>query len=187
MKTIHAAIAALALNTAILAQPETESEPPSKRSPDSGIELPLPEMPPTGTQKGPYQGKAKWTMYYVADVKAPAKKGDGSGTTVELLDGSKVKYWWSASDMKKMEMEATASVVTEDGEVMTITRMGRGRWQAIPAEHFAKGNRENMLYPWVHLAADQSIYRYGTRVYCELAAGKVTPDGRIHDGYYHQS
>jgi 3D (Asp-Asp-Asp) domain-containing protein len=159
-----------------------ESEVP--RSEVSGIELPLPEVPVSKPAKGRYTGKSKWTMYYIADVKAPAKTGSGKGETVELLDGSKVKYWWGKSDSSKIRMEATASIVEENGEQQTITRVGPGQWQAIPAEHFAKGNRQNMLFPWVHLAADQSIYRFGSRVYCKLADGQVTPDGKVHDGFF---
>jgi 3D (Asp-Asp-Asp) domain-containing protein len=154
------------------------------RSPDSGIELPLPEVPVSETVNSPYKGKAKWTMYYVVDVKAPAKTGAGTGKTVELLDGSKVKYFWSKSEISKMRMEATALIVDIDGSQQPITRVGPGRWQAIPADHYSKGNRGNMLYPWVHVAADQSIYRYGSRVYCKAADGKVTADGKIHDGYF---
>jgi hypothetical protein len=129
------------------------------RSLDSGIELPLPEPPVAETVKSPFKGKAKWTMYYVVDVKAPAKTGSGTGKTVELLDGSKVNYFWSKSEISKMRMEATALIVDIDGSQQPITRVGPGRWQAIPADHYSKGNRGNMLYPWVHVAADQSIYR----------------------------
>ena len=172
------------LTAVILAGTLSSLRAESVRAPDSGIELPLPEVPAPENAKSPYKGKAKWTMYYMVDVKAPAKTGPGTAKTVELLDGSKVKYYWSRSDLTKMRMEATAMVVDLDGKEQAITRVGPGRWEAIPAGHFSKGNRDNMLFPWVHVAADQSIYRYGSRVYCKEADGKLTPDGKVHDGFF---
>jgi len=56
-------------------------------------------------------------------------------------------------------------------------------WQKSKHE-YGIGNRNNALEPFVSIAADQTIYPFGTRIYIPSAKGVKLPDGSLHDGWF---
>ena len=42
----------------------------------------------------------------------------------------------------------------------------------------------NPIEPFHHVAADQSIWPFGSMIYCEEMDGRKTLEGTVHDGYF---
>jgi hypothetical protein len=149
------------------------------RDPDTGVAEYLLDRRP-----GIDDGMAVLTAYYIADVK---KKGEehGEGVAVKLtyLDGRTVTRYFPEDVVRVGDMEAVATRVDEQGVRRVAVRVGPNEWKEIPPEQFALGNKNNPLWPWVHVAADQKLYPYGSRVFMPDAVGHEMVDGTIHDGY----
>lgn len=49
---------------------------------------------------------------------------------------------------------------------------------------YGKGNKSNPLEPFVSVAADQKIYKFGTMIYVPSAKGLKLPNGTTHNGMF---
>jgi len=161
---------------------------PIDSTPSSSPSVPVAEKPATRDpstlpKKGSrYGGTGLWSMYYVADV-AFDDKNQNVKHTARLATGEKVTFYLSQEQSKSALMEASIRHTDRSGKVRVGTLV-HGVWQELPEGAYGLGNRKNPLVPWVHVAADQSLYPFGSRVYLPEADGKTTPDGKVVDGHF---
>lgn len=127
------------------------------------------------------KGKARFTLYYVEEVKFVAKGGRTG--KVQSVDGKWYKYRVSHVDHREAHMEGTAFVKQADGTRIVANMVRIGVWKDLPPGWHGRGNRRNPLYPYRSAAADQKIYPYGTRIYLPESDGWRTPEGYTIDGY----
>lgn len=131
------------------------------------------------------KGTGHWTLYHIAELPKEEPKGAYQAGQVTLLGGKKVPYRVSSSENRKIEMEGTVMAYEpESGKVTVFARLKKGLWKELGPTYFGWGNRTNPKYPFRIVAADQSVHRFGSRVYRPDLVGYVTPDGMVHDGYF---
>ncbi len=123
------------------------------------------------------------TAYYIKNIKL---KADGKGSKIALtnLDGKRVEYWLDHGEYKQAEMEGVAQAKKLDGTYKTIYRQRQGNWLQLPKGSMGMGNRMNPLVPFHHVAADQSMWPFGSMIYCEEMKGRKTVDGTVLDGFF---
>ncbi len=131
---------------------------------------------------GKWSGTGKWTMYYIHEIET-VEKERGVPHTVELLTGERVTVNMTPASSRTAKVEAAAAMTDKNGNRRVGALIGNV-WQELPEGAFGIGNRKNPLVPWVHVAADQGIYPFGSRVYVPAAVGYTTPEGRVLDGYF---
>lgn len=129
------------------------------------------------------EGKAYLTGYYIAEVTTDAEPGEGVAVHITYLDGGTAVRHFPEEVVRVAEMEAVATRTDEHGVRRVAVRLGPNKWKEIPSDQFGIGSKNNPLAPWVHVAADQELYPYGSRIFMPDAVGHETVDGRIHDGY----
>jgi 3D (Asp-Asp-Asp) domain-containing protein len=136
-----------------------------------------------GVEAAEIKGEGSFTCYYMASVK---RAGSGSGVTGKATDrdGSRVSYAVTGGTHRVMEMQATVSVRQEDGSRKVYSRLKRGEWVELPADHYGLGNRDNPLVPFRIIAADQSIHPFGSRVFVPEIKGVELEKGKPHDGVF---
>lgn len=148
-------------------------------------ETPVPEKEPDLSKKISIWG----THYYSHVAKVVA-----SGHPLYDKAGNAISPKISQADYCACGIEGTCSI---DGQVYDYAGVGtqrvpfscpkysghkiywtRGKFQ------YGKGNKSNGLEPFVSVAADQSIYKFGTIIYVPSAKGLALPNGKVHDGYF---
>ncbi|MEM7147929.1 MAG: 3D domain-containing protein, partial [Verrucomicrobiota bacterium] len=131
------------------------------------------------------KGTGHWTLYHIAELAKNEQPGSYPAGTVIMLDGRKITYRVNAAEHRKMEMEGTTQAFTPNLQrVAVFGRVKKGLWQELPQGAFGWGNRSNYKSPFRILAADQSIHRFGSRVFRPDLVGYTTPNGMKHDGYF---
>jgi 3D (Asp-Asp-Asp) domain-containing protein len=136
-------------------------------------------LPP---KDGKFGGAGKWTMYYIHEVET-VEKERGVSHTVELLTGERVTVNMTPASSRTAKVEAAAAMTDKSGNRRVGALIGNV-WHELPEGAFGLGNRKNPLVPWVHVAADQSLYPFGSRVFVPAAIGYTTPEGKVLDGYF---
>jgi len=131
---------------------------------------------------GRWAGTGKWTMYYIHEVERSVKE-DGVTHQVLLLTGEKTTISMTPDSSRIAKVEAAAAVIDKQGKLRVGALIGNV-WHQLPDGAFGIGNRRNPLVPWVHVAADQGLYPYGSRIFVPAAIGYKTPEGKILDGYF---
>lgn len=129
------------------------------------------------------------THYYshVADVV-------GSGYPLYDKAGNAISPKISKSDYCLCGIEGTCTI---DGQVYDYSGVGAQRVPFTCAKYsghkiywskgkfkYGKGNKSNPLEPFVSVAADQKIYKFGTWIYIPSAKGLALPSGKVHDGFF---
>lgn len=141
------------------------------------------DLPPGLPKKdGRWGGQGKWTMYYIHEIETTVKE-KGVPHTVLLLTGEKKTVNMTQGSSKTAKVEAAAAMIDKEGRMRVGALIGNV-WHELPEGAFGVGNRKNPLVPWVHVAADQSLYPFGSRVFVPAAVGYVTPEGKVLDGYF---
>lgn len=141
------------------------------------------ELPPGLPKKdGRWGGNGKWTMYYIHEIEV-AEKTKGVTHPVLLLTGEKTTISMTTASSKTALVEAAAAMVDKQGKLRVGALIGKV-WHELPEGAFGLGNRKNPLVPWVHVAADQKLYPFGSRVFVPAAVGYTTPEGKVLDGYF---
>lgn len=129
--------------------------------------------------------EARWTMYYITQV-GPSQAADkGVKQTVTTREGKRISYHLKPKESRDARREAAAYVIDEEGKARVAAQTSVGSWKILPEGIVGLGNRSNPLVPWVHVAADQNRYPYGSRIHMPRAVGYVTPDGKTLDGYFY--
>ncbi|MEM8954062.1 MAG: 3D domain-containing protein [Verrucomicrobiota bacterium] len=140
-----------------------------------------------GTPSLPAQtkGTGHWTLYHIAELRERELTGASAAGTVVMLDGSKRPYRITEAEHRKIEMQGTAQAfIPAQQRVAVFSRIKKGLWQELPNGSFGRGNRNNDKSPFRILAADQTIHRFGSRVFRPDLVGYNTSDGMTHDGYF---
>lgn len=144
---------------------------------------PPPEEHPKITLHGvesPKQTEMEWTAYYVTPVRFSEA---GQAVVFEDRHGRRHTVRLTRKSAREAEMEAVAVGVDKKGELRFAYRAGPGIWRELPEGSQGMGNRMNPLVPMRHVAADQTIFPYGSMVYVPVAAG-VRIGNRRMDGYF---
>jgi 3D (Asp-Asp-Asp) domain-containing protein len=131
---------------------------------------------------GRWGGSGKWTMYYIHEIEV-VEKDRGVSHTVELLTGERTTVSMTPASSRTAKVEAAAAMTDKNGNRRVGALIGNV-WHELPEGAFGVGNRKNPLVPWVHVAADQSLYPFGSRVFVPSAVGYTTPEGKVLDGYF---
>lgn len=130
----------------------------------------------------PLKGKARFSLYYVAEVK-PKSSGGISGRVTEG-DNKWEVFRLSPADTRRANMEGNVSVVDDDGERHLASIVSIGQWVMVPKGWEGKGNRMNPLISYQTVAADTRVHPYGSRLFVPTTKGYETPDGRTLDGWF---
>ncbi len=167
-------------------EPERERESEPETQPEPDLEPEPAEPPPRPTTLGvaePKVREALWTAYYVAPV-SPAGEGEGRTVSFTNLQGKKTRYTITSGSYRRAEMEAVAVGIDAEGNERFAYRIGQGKWKELPDGAQGMGNRMNPLTAFRHVAADQSIHRYGSMVHVEAAEGVKLEGADPLDGYF---
>jgi|GEM_PF-1164418 len=140
---------------------------------------------PKGKEGAKWTGPGKFTLYYMEQIDmrtAPKTVKE----TAKMADGKRVSFYWSGTDSRNAHMEATVEVIDRKGTRRIGTRMDDGSWVELDQDSYGLGNKMNPLAPWRHVAADQSLYPFGSRLYVPLSDGKDNPKVRKEplDGFF---
>jgi 3D (Asp-Asp-Asp) domain-containing protein len=122
-------------------------------------------------------------MYYIHEATVAVKE-KGVKHTVILLTGEKKTLQITQECSRIAKVEAAAAVVDKETGKVRVGALIGNVWHELPEGAFGIGNRKNPLVPWVHVAADQRLYPFGSRVFMPSAVGYKTPEGRVLDGYF---
>ena len=130
----------------------------------------------------PIKGKAKLSLYYVAEVKP--KKSGGIQGKIQIGESEWDVFRLSPADTRRANMEGSVSVVDDDGEMHLASIISIGRWAMIPKGWEGRGNRINPLVSYRSVAADIRHHPYGSRLFVPSTVGYITPDVRKLDGWF---
>ena len=129
------------------------------------------------------EGTGHFTVYYKPVVEG-SEGGGGIKVEIETVDGEKRTRFISRPTSRLAEMQGSVLARTKDGQLSSFTRVGKGIWRELGPGWWGWGNRENPLYPFRIVAADQTKHRYGSKIYVEALDGFPLPDNTKHDGYF---
>jgi 3D (Asp-Asp-Asp) domain-containing protein len=129
----------------------------------------------------PKVGKAKFSLYYVAEVEVKNK----GGVTRRLRDrdGNWSVYRLSPADARLARMQGTVSMLDGEGNRRLASIVRLGEWARIPKGWEGRGSRMNPLVPYRAVAADLNHHPYGSRVFIPPMEGLVTRRGEMLDGW----
>lgn len=136
-------------------------------------------LPPLRSE--PREGRAKFSLYYVAEVEA--KAGGKATKRVRDKNGDWTVYRLSPADARLANMQGTVRILDRKGDQHLAAIVRIGEWVRVPKGWEGKGSRMNPLVPYRSLAADLNHHPYGSRVFVSAVAGYVTPRGDTLDGW----
>ncbi len=159
------------------------SEAVASKSHESAKASRAPAFPEIVGVDSPIEADALWTAYYITPVTKSAPE-DGRVLTFTDLAGKKMRYTITGNSFHQAELEAVAVGIDKEGRKRFGYRVEEGVWRELPPGSMGMGNRMNPLVPLVHIAADQSIYPYGSLVHVPGAEGRDFGDGNRMTGYF---
>jgi 3D (Asp-Asp-Asp) domain-containing protein len=127
--------------------------------------------------------EANLTTYYIAEVEAsPVSDGATSGVPVMARDlaGKQERVLVPVETLRRAEMQSLA--MGQKGRMWI--QVGNRIWEELPAGWMGMGNRVNPIVPYLHVAADQSKYPYGSLIYFPAADGYTNVNGAVMDGCF---
>lgn len=128
------------------------------------------------------KGKARFSLYYVAEVNESAEGGRTG--KVQTVEGKWETYRISRTDNKKANMEGTAVVKDADGKNVVVSISKIGVWHDLKEGWEGKGNRMNPLVSYRTVAADTKYHHYGSRLFVPGLVGFKATSGKELDGYF---
>lgn len=159
----------------------------------TGGEVSEPSQPTVVVTKKPDLSKRVllWGTHYYAHVASEVTSG--VGYPLYSKAGVAVSPKISQKEYCLCGIEGTCSIngqVYDWGGVgtarvpFTCSYKGHQAYWSKGTYKYGKGNKNNALEPFVSIAADQSIYPFGTVIYVPQALGVKLPDGSLHKGFF---
>lgn len=130
-----------------------------------------------------------WGTHYYSHV----AKIDPKGYALRDKSGNAVSPKISSKDFCLCGIEGTCSINSEIYDYggvgksyvpFTCKYSGHKIYWSKGKFKYGKGNKGNPLTPFVSVAADQSLYPFGTKLYIPAARGLKLPGGKVHDGIF---
>jgi 3D (Asp-Asp-Asp) domain-containing protein len=142
---------------------------------------PLPTEQIRGVAK-PLDRNILWTAYYITPVER-AEKSDGKSVNYTNQEGKRIRFTMTSGSFKRAEMEGVAVGLDKQGNPHFAYRVEQGEWKELEGDGMGMGNRMNPLSPFRHIAADQSLYPYGSLVHVKAAETAKIGDTSL-DGFF---
>jgi 3D (Asp-Asp-Asp) domain-containing protein len=142
-------------------------------------------------EHAPEKGKevSLWGTHYYSHV----AKIDPNGYPLYDKSGKAISPKISKADYCACGIEGTCSINSQiyDYSGVGVQRVpftckyaGHKIYWSKGKFKYGKGNRGNALEPFVSVAADQSRFPFGTKIYVPAAKGLKLPGGKRHDGFF---